>query len=40
MKTLENIAGFREGDLTHRKSFLNIQQPSNRGSWYSRRRYN
>ncbi|WP_373058307.1 hypothetical protein [Zunongwangia sp. H14] len=39
MKTLENITGLREGDLTHKRPFMNIRQTANRDLWYSRRMY-
>jgi hypothetical protein len=42
MRTLENISenfsGIKEGDLTHKRSFLNLKQ-STRDSWYARRRF-
>lgn len=42
MSTLENIgqsfSGIKEGDLTHKRHFLNLRQ-STRDSWYNRRRF-
>lgn len=42
MRTLENISvnfsGIKEGDLTHKRHFLNLKQ-STRNSWYARRRF-
>ncbi|WP_262486215.1 hypothetical protein [Gillisia marina] len=42
MKTLENISqnfiGIKEGDLTHRKPFMNLRK-STRDTWYGRRRF-
>ncbi|WP_262911034.1 hypothetical protein [Gillisia lutea] len=42
MATLENIIQnynvLKEGDLTHRRHFMNLKS-STRESWYNRRRY-
>ncbi|CAM4142508.1 hypothetical protein [Gillisia hiemivivida] len=42
MRTSENISqnfsGIKEGDLTHKRHFLNLGQ-STRHTWYGRRRF-
>ncbi|WP_262489277.1 hypothetical protein [Gillisia sp. CAL575] len=42
MRTSENISqnfsGIKEGDLTHKRHFLNLRQ-STRDNWYGRRRF-
>ena len=36
--TIGNLSGIKEGDLTHKRSFLNLNH-STRGTWYNRRRF-
>lgn len=35
----QNFSGIKEGDLTHKRNFLN-QRQSTRNVWYARRRFN